>query len=41
LQELVEMFQKDFQMNKIDAIKMAAQMHQLPKREVYKHFTND
>ncbi len=41
LQELVEMFQKDFQMSKIDAIKMAAQMHQLPKREVYKHFTND
>jgi 16S rRNA (cytidine1402-2'-O)-methyltransferase len=41
LEELVEMLQKDLKLSKADAIKMAAQMRQLPKREVYKHFTND
>lgn len=41
LAELVEMLQKDLHLNKSDAIKMAAQMHHLPKREVYKLFTND
>lgn len=41
LQELVEMLQKNLSLNKGEAIKMAAQMHHLPKREVYKHFTND
>ena len=41
LEELVEMLQKDLHLNKSDAIKMAAQMRHLPKREVYKLFTND
>jgi 16S rRNA (cytidine1402-2'-O)-methyltransferase len=41
LQELVEMLQKELKLSKTEAIKMAAQMRQLPKREVYKHFTND
>lgn len=41
LQELVEMLQKDLHLSKADAIKMAAQMRHLPKREVYKQFTND
>jgi 16S rRNA (cytidine1402-2'-O)-methyltransferase len=41
LQELVEMLQKELNLSKADAIKMAAQMRHLPKREVYKHFTND
>ena len=41
LQELVAMLQQDLHLSKADAIKMAAQMHHLPKREVYKHFTND
>lgn len=41
LQELVEMLQKDLNLSKIEAIKMAAQMRHLPKREIYKKFTND
>ncbi len=41
LQELVEMFQKNLQLSKTEAIKLAAQMRHLPKREVYKHFMND
>ncbi len=41
LQELVEMLQKDLSLTRQEAIKMAAQMRHLPKREVYKHFTND
>lgn len=41
LQELVEMLQKDLHLSKAEAIKMAAQMRHLPKREVYKHFMND
>ena len=41
LQELVEMLQRELSLSKSDAIKMAAQMRHLPKREVYKHFTND
>lgn len=40
LQELVEMLQKDLQLSKTEAIKMAAQMHHLSKKEVYKHFIN-
>ena len=35
LQELVEMLQKDLQLSKKEAIKMAAQMRHLPKRKVY------
>lgn len=41
LVELVEMLQKDLHLGKTEAIKMAAQMHNLPKKEVYKLFTND
>ena len=41
LQELVEMLQKDLHLSKQDAIKMAAQIRGLPKRDVYKLFTND
>lgn len=41
LEELVEMLQKDLHLSKSDAIKTAAQMRHLPKREVYKLFTND
>jgi 16S rRNA (cytidine1402-2'-O)-methyltransferase len=41
LQKLIEMFQKDLQLSKIEAIKMAAQMRHLSKREVYKHFIKD
>ncbi len=41
LQELVEMFQKDLQLTKTEAIKLAAQMRHLSKREVYKHFIQD
>jgi 16S rRNA (cytidine1402-2'-O)-methyltransferase len=41
LQELVEMLQKDMQLGKTDAIKMAAQLRHLSKREVYKQFTHD
>jgi 16S rRNA (cytidine1402-2'-O)-methyltransferase len=41
LQELVEMLQKDLHLSKGEAIKIAAQMRHLPKRKVYKHFTND
>lgn len=41
LPELVEMLQKDLSLSKNEAIKMAAQMRHLSKREVYKHFTND
>ncbi len=40
LQELVAMLQQDLHLSKKDAIKMAAQMHKLPKREVYKLFNN-
>lgn len=36
LQELVEMFQKDLQLSKKEAIKMAAEVRHVPKREVYK-----
>jgi 16S rRNA (cytidine1402-2'-O)-methyltransferase len=41
LQELVEMFQKNLQLNKTEAIKLAAQMRHLSKREVYKLFIRD
>jgi 16S rRNA (cytidine1402-2'-O)-methyltransferase len=41
LQALVEMLQSDLRLGKVDAIKMAAQLRHLSKREVYKHFTND
>jgi 16S rRNA (cytidine1402-2'-O)-methyltransferase len=41
LTELVEMFQKDLHLTKPEAIKMAAQMRGIPKKEVYKHFFND
>lgn len=41
LQELVTMLQTDLNLTKIDAIKMAAELHQLSKKEVYKQFTND
>jgi 16S rRNA (cytidine1402-2'-O)-methyltransferase len=41
LQELVELLQKDLQLTKIEAIKLASQMRHLSKREVYKQFTND
>lgn len=41
LEELVAMLQKDLHLSKAEAIKMAAQLRRLPKREVYKHFTND
>lgn len=41
LEELVAMLQKDMGLTKSEAIKMAAQMRHLPKREVYKLFTND
>jgi 16S rRNA (cytidine1402-2'-O)-methyltransferase len=41
LQELVETLQKDFSLSKQEAIKMAAQMRHLPKRDVYKEFMND
>jgi 16S rRNA (cytidine1402-2'-O)-methyltransferase len=40
LQELVEMFQKDLHLSKMEAIKMAAHLRDLPKREVYKQFTS-
>jgi 16S rRNA (cytidine1402-2'-O)-methyltransferase len=36
LPELVEMFQNDLQLTKIEAIKMAAHLRDLPKRTVYK-----
>ncbi len=38
LQELVEMMQNDLNLSKLEAIKMAAQLHQVPKREVYNKF---
>ncbi len=41
LEELVDMLQKDLHLGKTEAIKTAAQMRNLPKREVYKHFVND
>jgi 16S rRNA (cytidine1402-2'-O)-methyltransferase len=41
LTELVEMFQTDLHLTKTEAIKMAAQMRGIPKKEVYKHFFND
>ena len=41
LAELVEMFQRDLQLGKTEAIKMAAQMRGVPKKEVYKKFVND
>ena len=36
--ELVEMFQNDLRLSKRDAIKMAAEVRHLPKRDVYKEF---
>lgn len=36
--ELVELFQKDLQLSKKDAIKMAAEVRHLPKRDVYREF---
>ncbi len=41
LSELVEMIQNDLKLTKTEAIKLAAELRRLPKREVYKHFTND
>ena len=41
LAELVEMFQRDLQLGKTEAIKMAAQMRGVSKKEVYKKFAND
>lgn len=41
LQELVALLQQDLHLTKNEAIKTAAQMRHLPKKEVYKHFTND
>jgi 16S rRNA (cytidine1402-2'-O)-methyltransferase len=41
LKELVDMLQQDLQLSKGEAIKMAAHMHSLPKKEVYKQFVND
>jgi 16S rRNA (cytidine1402-2'-O)-methyltransferase len=41
LQELVEMLQAELHLSKTEAIKMAAQMRSLPKKEVYKQFFND
>jgi len=41
LQELVTLLQEDLHLTKNEAIKTAAQMRGLPKKEVYKHFTND
>ncbi|MBI2809846.1 MAG: 16S rRNA (cytidine(1402)-2'-O)-methyltransferase [Candidatus Melainabacteria bacterium] len=38
LEELVAMLEKDLRLSKKDAIKMAAELRQLPKREVYKQF---
>jgi 16S rRNA (cytidine1402-2'-O)-methyltransferase len=41
LVELVEMFEKDLHLSKMEAIKMAAQLRGVPKKEVYKEFVND
>ncbi len=41
LTELVEKLQHDLQLTKMEAIKLAAQMRHLSKREVYKLFTHD
>ena len=41
LQELVAMFQKNLQLSKMEAIKLAAQLRHLPKKEVYNYFTKD
>ena len=38
LKGLVEMFQAELQLSKIEAIKMVAHLRDLPKREVYKQF---
>jgi 16S rRNA (cytidine1402-2'-O)-methyltransferase len=41
LVELVEFLQRDLHFSKIDAVKTAAQLRHLSKRDVYKYFTND
>jgi 16S rRNA (cytidine1402-2'-O)-methyltransferase len=41
LRELVQMLQDQLNLNKNEAIKMAAHLHQLPKREVYQQLLND
>jgi 16S rRNA (cytidine1402-2'-O)-methyltransferase len=41
LEELVKMLQTDLQMSKLEAIKTAAHLRHLPKREVYSLFTKD
>jgi 16S rRNA (cytidine1402-2'-O)-methyltransferase len=41
LEELVEMLQTDLRMSKLEAIKAAAHLRQLPKREVYNLFVKD
>jgi 16S rRNA (cytidine1402-2'-O)-methyltransferase len=41
LKELVDLLQQELTLSKGEAIKMAAHMHALPKKEVYKQFIND
>lgn len=41
LEDLVETLKQDFNLTQQEAIKMAAQMRKVPKRDVYKLFTND
>lgn len=41
LPELVAMLQEDLHLSRLDAIKMAAQIRGVPKRDVYRLFTND